>query len=503
MQTTTGEPLRSGLKFERYFLLMLGVLTALVVVGHLRPYASRGFVPDDFGAFYCGGKVVLHRQDPYRVGPMFVCQRALASVDRRWKAATDEGVNTAPLPPYAFVPLAALAAAPVRIAAVLFVLLLLASSAVTGYCLSRMSTLPPAVAFAAAFMGTTYGSTELGQLAPIAIAALAASALLLRLGRQRSAAMTASVALLQPQFALPAFAALFLFVPRTRVTIAAIGGIAVLCSFAALGLHGTIEYLSVLPAAARSELNAPFQYSLTWFVHAFGASGNAALIAGTLSYLACFAIALFILARSGKRAITTGAVVLLPAAFAVFGGTYVHTHQMSVAILAAIVLVPAAATLISPMVAAALIMLPYITTGLAGLATVPSLVLTVLIVWAMAYFTDRPFPFAVAVRSATVTAILIAVLIAVLVAVRPPRGISPTISIVTLHHSDALVSVENQHVNDTLARVDGTPPLYYMPLKIPMWAGVALTLWLSSWMLITQPNRRRTVRAPTAAFDVS
>jgi hypothetical protein len=141
------------------FLLLLAVLTAFDLVGHLRPYATRGFVPEDFGAFYCAGKVVLQRHDPYRVEPLLDCERQLALIDPRWEGElTNEGVNAAPLPGYDFIPLAALAALPARLAVAIFGLLLLGVTALTGYCLARMSALPPIAAFAIAFVGITYGA---------------------------------------------------------------------------------------------------------------------------------------------------------------------------------------------------------------------------------------------------------------------------------------------------------------------------------------------------------
>lgn len=491
---------RSRSRVERYFLVFLGVLTALVVVGHFRPYAARGFVPDDLGAFYCGGKVVLHRQDPYRVGPLVECDRTLASVDERWQQMTDENVSAVPLPPYDFVPLAALAVFPVRIALMLFAILYLAATAITGYCLTRMSALPPVVAFGAAFMGVTYGAAEFGQLAPFAIAALAAAALLLRLGKQRRAAIAASVALLQPQFAVPVMAATFLFVPRTRVTIAIIAVAALLCGIAAVGIHGTIEYLSVLPVHARSELNAPFQYSFTWLLHALGVSATPALVAGTLSSIACFSVAVFVLAKSGERAVQTGAVILLPAAFAVFGGSFIHSNQISVSLLAAIVLVSPAGGLISPMIAASLLMVPYVTTALATIATVPSLVLTVLLVWAAVFFTSRASGIGAPAKSATATAVLIGALIALFVVIRPPHVTHSYV--VTVHHADALASSEAQQVLDALYKRDGTPALDYIPMKIPLWVGLALTLWFSSASLLggrePLPTLRRTTPANVA-----
>jgi hypothetical protein len=471
---------------ENLFLLLLAVLTAFVVVGHLRPYATHGFVPEDFGAFYCAGKVVLLRQDPYRVEPLLDCERHLTIIDPRWEGKmVHEGVNAAPLPGYDFIPLAALAALPTQLAVTVFGLLLLCVTAVTGYCLARMSPLPPIAAFAIAFVGITYGAAPYGQLAPFAIAAVAAAALLLRLGKQRRAALVASVALIQPLFGLPILVATFLFVPRTRLMIGMIVVALVLCSVAAVGMHGMIEYPSVLSIHARAELNAPFQYSLTWLIHAFGGSATIALLAGSVSYIVFFAICLLVLARTGEPAIETGAIVLLPAAFSVFGGAYVHIHQISVALLAAIVLAYPTRIVLGLPLAAALLTVPFPSIKLSGLTALPSLLLMVTAAWCVVFFQARASRFRAAATSASVIATLIIGLIALSLTIRPPNETTLFAGIDIVHNSNAIASIESEEVNDIAATRDRTPLSYYLLRKLPTWCGVAITLWCSSSMLLS------------------
>lgn len=155
------------------------LLSALVVAAHFRNYLHQGFVPHDFGAFYCAGNTVLHRRDPYRVEPLLDCERRLAVADRPWRTTTNEEVIPVPLPGYDFVPLAAVAALPPHIAVLIFGVLLICATALKAYCVARMSSFPALAAFAIAFMAVTYTASRLGQLAPFAIAALTAAALLL------------------------------------------------------------------------------------------------------------------------------------------------------------------------------------------------------------------------------------------------------------------------------------------------------------------------------------
>lgn len=489
----------------RLFILMLGVLSVIVVVGHFRTYAGHGFVPDDFGAFYCAGKVVLHRQDPYRVEPLESCERDLGSVDDRWKSLVNEsGVSPAPLPAYDFVPLAALATMPVHAAVTLFGLLLLFATTVIAYCLARMSALPPIAAFAIAFMGVTYGASQSGQLAPFAIAAVAAAALLLRLGKQQLATITASVALLQPQFGLPVLAAMFVFIPRVRLTIAAIVLALLVCGLEALGTRGLLEYFSVLPIHARSELNSPVQYSFTWLAHVLGADAHAALLAGSASSVALFIFCLFVLARSGEQASRTGAVVLLPAAFAVLGGTFIHTHQISVALLAAIILVQPATALFTPMLGAALLTVPFASTQLSTFSAIPSLVLTVMAVWCVVFFPSHASGLRTAAKSATITGILVTALIVLFFIIRPAHAAGANASVSTsVYHADAIASLQAQQVNDAEAQQDRTPLSYYLLLKLPTWVGLAMTLWFSSSMLIMQEDGARRLYASTPVSEAA
>jgi hypothetical protein len=483
---------------SRVLLSLLAILTAFVIAGHLRSYASRNFVPGDFGAFYCAGKVVLHRQDPYRVEPLLSCERALSRSAHRGNQPDSDGVDPAPFPGYEFAAFAAMALLPVRLAVAFFGVLLLAATLVTAYCLSRMSALPFIPALAVAFMGTTFSASGLGQLAPIAIAALAAAALLLRMGRVPAATVAASVALLQPQFGIPVMIAAFVFLPRARLVVLYITVLLALCSVAAVGVRGTVEYLSVLPIHARAELNNPHQYSLTWVVHAIGGSASIALAAGTISYVIAVTASWLLLYFARDAAIRSGAIFLLPAAFAMFGGTFVHHYQISVALLSAIVLLQPATIALAPL-AAALLTVPFESTQYATQSSMLSWMLAIAAAWCAVFFPMQAATMNVskATRTATFIAALCGAIVVYLLAIRPaPYATAPQM---VVHHANALASQEFQLGNDAWLKHDRTPISYYLMLKLPMWAGLGLTIWLSSGMLLRGaaiPRRRdRTVQS--------
>jgi hypothetical protein len=485
-------------KVERIFLVLLASLTVFVVAGHMRAYAARGFIPEDFGAFYCAGKVVLQHGDPYRVEPLLDCERRSGVL----AASGDSTVIPVPLPGYDFVPLAALATFPIRVAVMILAALLLAATATVAYCLTRMTPLPLIAAFAIAFMGLTYAAAPLGQISPLTAAALAAGALLLRVGKQRCGAFAASASLLQPHIGVPVVAATFLFVPRARLVIGASLAAALVAAITAVGIHGVLEYPSVLSIHARSELNAPIQYSLTWLVHALGASGEAALLTGTLSYVILSAISLIVLAGSGQRAVTTGAAILLPAAFAVLGGTFVHNTEIAIALLAAIVLVRPTPVLLSPMLPAALLTVSFWSTQHTTPTALPSLLLALIAVGCVVFYLARPLGIRAVTKGTLTDAVLILGLIMLMLAVRPNHGPGPPTPVDIMrasgiaHEPNAFASLEAVHVRDAEAQFDRTPLSYYLLLKLPTWCGVVMALWLSCLMLLGDEPHARRLRWP-------
>lgn len=471
-----GPVLVSAARAEAIFLLLVALLTAFVAIGHLRPYFARAYIPDDLGAFYCGGKVALQRQDPYRTQPLLDCERRLG-LDRRWLDPRIDAVSSVPLPGYDFVPLMALAALPMRPALALFACLLLAAALLIAYALSRMTALPLSAAAAVAFMGGVYFASALGQLSPFAIAAVAVAALLFRSGRHRLAAVAASAALLQPHVGVPVIVAVFAFVPRARAVLVTVAVTLLALSIAAVGTRGVSEYRSVLAVTAPSEINAPYQYSLSWFAHQAGATSSAALALGAASSLVLLAGCLAFLARRRAWALESGAIVMLPAAVSVAGGTYVHVHQIGVALLAAIVLP-------STMLGAALLAVPFPAFALGPNPTptvIPSVALTLIAVWCVVFFPTRAAARASPARTASIITAIVAALLVVFFVARPLHQYAAvTTGITIVHQRDAFAALEDRQAYDAIATRDTTPLWYYLLVKAPTWLGLMLTLWFGA-----------------------
>ncbi len=507
----------AALRVRGVLLTLLCVLTIGAAYGHLRGYAHRSFVPLDLRAFYCAGRVVRQRADPYLVQPLLACEQQVRGDDSEPAVGY---VMPAPLPPYALAPLAALAGLTPHGATLLFGALLLLATLVIAYCLARMSALPPAVALAVAFIGITYEASGIGQIAPFAIAALAGSALLLRLDRPRLAALCACLALIQPQFGLPAALALFAFVPRARLVLLAGAVLAALVSVACVGLHGVLEYPSVLAAQARSEVGSPSQYSLTWLVHSLGAGTSLALALGSAWYAGLVAWSLVLLARERAAATASGAIVLVPAAFAVFGGTFVHVHQIAVALLAAVVLLAPRNDLRLGWLAAALLTMPFIAVRSWTGAAAPTLLLALIAVWCVVFFSraltgavatssvaadpvaagggDRVAPARRAAVRATVATACIAAYVALLLIVRSHvPAVDVTLSVP--HDAGEIASLEWARIEALMARQDRTPLAYYLLVKLPTWLALAtLVIGISRVMLAETTAPLRRIPAPGA-----
>lgn len=314
---------------------------------------SSGGLLSDFRAFYCAGRLAGQGVDPYRQEPLYSCEAEPAS-PLLWRAVAHV-TDPAPLPPYAlavFVPLSRL---PLGVAAVVWtavlccawILVALACRAVTQ---QSWRVCVASIAFAAMM------SLSLGQIAPLAIAAVCCAGLSLASGRDFWAGVCAGVAMVEPHVALPVCIAVFIAVPRARL---GLGGVA--AAFVALtlafGLERNIEYLqSVLPAHEISDVADVGQFSLTVLAHVLGLADEAAARAGAVWYgivaVAGIATAFALRARTANRVV----IAFIPMAFAVFGGPYVHWQQVVGAIPAPLLLLRLSPNR-SPLLAASLIAL--------------------------------------------------------------------------------------------------------------------------------------------------
>jgi hypothetical protein len=80
------------------------------------------------------------------------------------------------------------------------------------------------------------------------------------------------------------------------------------------------------------------QYSLTWIAQAFGASGQAAITLGRVSYVGMLILGLWCAGRLSRRFSDPAFLVLIPTAFVVIGGSYIHFTDILLALPAAALL---------------------------------------------------------------------------------------------------------------------------------------------------------------------
>lgn len=144
--------------------------------------------------------------------------------------------------------------------------------------------------------------------------------------------------MIEPHVALPVCVALFIGVPRSRIALGLVG-IGFLMLSLAFGIERNLEYIQhVLPAHEISDVADVGQYSATVLAHVAGFSDSAASRIGTFWYALVatvgIAVALALRVRTGSQAV----VALIPMAFAVFGGPYIHWQQVVGAIPAALLL---------------------------------------------------------------------------------------------------------------------------------------------------------------------
>jgi hypothetical protein len=315
------------------------ILFATCVVGIPFAHGESRFLKTaplgGFAAFYCAGQAVGGHRDPYLVEPLLSCERALPPY--HYDAVGN--VEPAPLPPFVLVAFAPLARLPFGLAFALFTLLQIAAIAVAVWALDRLTNFGVPFIGAALLITALARNIEFGEVPPLVIGILCLAALLITRGRFRAGALVAAISLCEPHVAAPVLLAMFVAFPRTRLTLAAVGVLLGLVSITAVGIGTTVEYfVAAVPQHAAAEVWANDQYSLTWLLHQFGLADAPALRIGAASYLIIAALGIIVALRIAQRFERREIVVLLPAAFAMIGGTFIHDIQLPIAIPAAIVL---------------------------------------------------------------------------------------------------------------------------------------------------------------------
>lgn len=314
----------------------LALAAAVTLIGLLTASHYK-ILLGDFRAFYCGGQALRHGLDPYAAASLISCERAHQPLGLY--STSDSLVIPAPLPIYALVLLAAFTVVPYPFAALIWLALNLVSLIVAVLILMRLSGRSFA-ALVLAFIGIFSALVlPLGQSTGVVLLSLVSAALAARVGKPVVAVAGLCCMSLAPHVALPAFVALFIAVRSARASvIVAVMALGVL-NFLTGNLPSAISYLTiVLPAHAAAEVGSVFQYSLAWLALASGASPSAALTLGAASYIGAVICGVIVGIRLSRQFNDAAFTVLLPAAFAVIGGTFVHLQEIALALPAAILL---------------------------------------------------------------------------------------------------------------------------------------------------------------------
>lgn len=289
----------------------------------------------DFVAFYCGASVASDGADPYRVEPLRSCEHR----NGRQFRPDSKLVVPAPLPGYALAFVAPLTKFPYPLALALWSALLVAAYVVCAVILVRLTGLSPPIVVAATALSVGALSLFLGQLVPIALAALCLAASAVECRRWSAAAAWCGLAALEPHVALPAALALFVARPAARIPLLAAGAILGGLSLAFVGVAANAEFLTrVLPAQVASEMTRSDQLSLLALAYRLGAGPGVASALGDIAYPLATLLGIAFAITVERRGGTRGALIFIPPAIALVGVPYVHAHHLAAAIPAALLL---------------------------------------------------------------------------------------------------------------------------------------------------------------------
>lgn len=291
----------------------------------------------DFQAFYCAGKVLLARQNPYAAGPIRACE---SPAEPYGLHHTDPGVSEpAPYPGYAIAAFVPFAMLPFVAACLLWFALLCAALLAAAVELSAISARPIEGTLALLACGFGIAVLPYGELPPIVLAAMLLAMRFLRTSRFWHAALALSVAALLPHIALAMWVAAFAWERRMRIPLLACGSCIVAVDVAAGGFPIASSYIfTVLPQHAQSEVGYIMQYGLTWIAFALGAPVSGAVLAGKVSYAVMLVAGVVLGGRLSRRFNDRSWIVAIPVCFIVIGGPFVHYTDVLLAIPAGVLL---------------------------------------------------------------------------------------------------------------------------------------------------------------------
>jgi hypothetical protein len=415
----------------------------------------------DFPDFYCAGRILDDRANPYTYEPLRACEHA---VNRAPSFEANPGIAIpAPQPPYAFAPFMALSrlsfaqARAIYAAAVIVAVLLVAAM------LTRLG-IPPDVALLAVALSGGYLQLDAGQITPLPLLALAATGWMLAQKRDALAGCFGALTTVEPHLGAGVVLSLLFFAPRARLGLIATGVLLVAGAWALAGPSLLLTYATrVVPLQGAAEVAFPPQYSLTYALHAIGFSDAAALRIGAISFAALLAIGLAVAPRLSMNLQRRELLAFFPAATAVMAGLYVHVIELCFAIPAALVLAYYGRGVWRTVaaVAVSILAIPWI------------LVWSFKKLWMASVFVAAALLFRLRVPAAAGFVSVVAITTAIYVLERnPPWLPSAAPNSPSSYAPDSLVQVE---WGDVAAGLDDRDPLWIY-IKIPAWGALAALL---------------------------
>lgn len=307
----------------------VGVCTILPFVGQFYGDRQAGWLMVDFRAYYCAASAVGHHANPYFAASVHACESRPISPYYRAPANVTVPV---PYPPYVLMALYPLTLLPFGVAAILWWTILVLCLLVAAYALARVTRQPFLVAWAVLVLSLGLTSFSSGNMVTVCVAALLVASLCAQLGDLPATALAITAAMVEPQLALPAAVAAFVRFPSLRIVLVLLAALLAVGSLVASGLTRNLLYLtSVLPAHALSEVSRDNQYSLATILSALGVPDTQAVIVGTASYIVVSIIGIVVALRLARDYLDPAFALLLPPAFALLGGSFVHTGEIAVA----------------------------------------------------------------------------------------------------------------------------------------------------------------------------
>jgi hypothetical protein len=320
-----------------HFAIALAVVcTVLPFAGQFAGTRAGGWLMIDFRAYYCASLAQRQGRDPYFTASVHECE---SKTPAPYYRAPKNVTVPAPYPPYALAFFAPLTFLPFAVAAILWWIALVLSMLVAAYALARIARQPILVAWGALVLSLGLTSFWSGNVMPVAFAAIIVAALAVRRGRLAIAVPGLAIAMVEPQVALPAAIGLFVACSRARAALIVAAAVLGVISVTSCGVAQTLSYLTaVAPAHALSEVSRDNQYSLATVLAALGVPDLSAALAGSISYVLVSAVGVLVALRLARRFDEPSLTVLVPAAFSVLGGSFVHTGEIAVAIPACLLL---------------------------------------------------------------------------------------------------------------------------------------------------------------------